>query len=86
MITIHKTELAVRSGVENVCIPGTFLSMQVQYNKLILWYIVNTELSNYNTIIIHKYMTGQEGYFENKKFIGTYQFDEGTFVLHVFKE
>lgn len=71
-------------------INAKILTVQTQYNEPKLWVLVNPMAENFEERIIEIYGTGQPieypSGFENRKYIGTYQLNEGKYVFHVFEK
>ena len=90
MITIWKYELEF-NGMTKVDMPkgATILTVQQDQktNKPCLWVMVNTEEEN-ETRYIELFGTGHEIKYDmgvERQYIGTYQYQKGEFVGHVFE-
>ena len=87
MKSIWKYEIELGGKITEHSIPkyAEFLSIQNQNNKIVLWYFVDTleemEIKNFKYVL-----TGHEFTSNFKKYLGTVQLNDGTFVVHVFEE
>jgi hypothetical protein len=62
------------------------VSVQAQYGELTLWALVNPEISQHQQRRFLSLMTGEPGpVTEESPSLGTVQFDQGRFVVHVFE-
>jgi hypothetical protein len=61
-----------------------FLSVQNQGEKLVLWFLVNPSNPKEDRAF-YVYMTGETIPTNPGTYLGTVQFDNGSFVFHVFE-
>ena len=88
MKTIWKFELKI-TDIQEMSMPkgSAILSVQAQNNKPYLWALVEPEES-IETIIIETFGTGNpimDSIGDPRKFVGTYQLENGAFIGHVFE-
>lgn len=84
-LTIYKYDLQI-ADEQILEIPEGFeiLTVQTQRNRPRLWVIVDPS-KGHKSVLIHMRGTGHlMGNAVGKKYIGTFQIDEGTFVFHTF--
>lgn len=87
MKTIHKYNVSPWQHEQSVLMPkgAKIISVQEQYNNVVLWALVETEnLHESRTIIVNT--TGSEFHPESNKFIGTVQLNDGSFVSHIYEK
>lgn len=84
--TIFKYTLSGRPR-ETVYMPegAQVLTVQVQKDDPQLWALVDPD-APLRTRMFHTYGTGHQIEADNLSYVGTYQIDSGTLVLHVFEE
>jgi hypothetical protein len=90
MQIIYKTQLYPSAGVQHIMVPKTaaLLCLKVQNNVPTLWYSLDMADTELISIAIHKFPTGVKintNLYE-LDYVDTCILDEGSYVLHVFKE
>lgn len=87
MKTIHKYDLGRAEGQVDLELPsGAFvLTCDVQYDSIIVWIVVDTEVKTIQRIRFHKVYTGSKFDRIPGRFVGTTLLYDGTFVVHVFQ-
>lgn len=84
--TIWKFEIEVSDFVElEIPEDSTFLDVQVQDGKVVLWYMVRNPDGPTRTTKFRIYGTGHTLDDENQYYRGTFQLLDGAFVGHLFE-
>lgn len=86
MKTIWKYQLGI-SGSKILELPlgAEILTVQTQREKPTLWVLVDPDEYNKENRFIESVMTGARLLNLNRKYIGTFQLDNGDFIGHVFE-
>ncbi len=79
LFATSKEEIQMPAGAE-------MLSIQMQFDKLKLWAIVDTNEAHRETKNILIYATGEEVTEDNIRFIQTIQMDRGNLIFHIFEK
>ena len=77
-------------GIQSITLPkgAEILTIQTQFNDAQLWALVDPEEQDREERRIEIFGTGHAIYYDmgvNRKYLATYQLDDGNYVFHVFE-
>lgn len=72
---------------QEIAIPrgSVFLAAQLQYARPVMWWLVDPDAEK-TMHGFHLYMTGEPIEGQPGRYLGTYQLDNGAFVLHLYED
>ena len=86
-MNIWKYVLNKRDDIIEMPVGSKILSCGPQYDKVVVWVLVDEEVKLMEARHIVAYMTGEKFEIDRKHvFIGTCSFKNGSFILHVFEK
>lgn len=73
-------------GPQEIEVPrgSQFLSCQPQHDNISVWYLCDPRMPIMEKFVVEGFVTGAQGPENGSHFLGTFQFEGGSFVKHWF--